>query len=105
MSTNDGLGSKLTLYYFDGCPYCDLVRRTIRTLAIEHIELKDIWADPLHRNDLLQALGRATVPVLRIESADGVVRWMPESRDIVAYLREQQASAQNHHDKPMGGER
>ncbi len=51
-------------------------------------ELRDIFQDSQHRDDLVKARGRATVPVLRIESPDGEDRWMPESRDIVRYLQE-----------------
>jgi glutaredoxin 2 len=36
----------------------------------------------------VEATGRRTVPVLRIEHDDGRVEWMPESADIVDYLRE-----------------
>ena len=32
------------------------------------------------------ALGRGTVPVLRIEGDDGEVEWLPESAEIVRYL-------------------
>lgn len=77
---------ELALYYFDGCPFCALVRSEIDQLGIE-VELRDIFSDLQHRDDLVGARGRATVPVLRITSADDGDRWMPESHDIVNYLR------------------
>ena len=51
------------------------------------VELRDIMQEPKWREELTAARGRSTVPVLRCESADGVVRWLPESRDIVRHLR------------------
>jgi glutaredoxin len=78
---------KLVLYHFDGCPYCSMVRSAIDQLGVD-VELRDIFQDSQHRDDLVKARGRATVPVLRIESPDGEDRWMPESRDIVRYLQE-----------------
>jgi glutaredoxin len=82
-----GEEEKLALYYFDGCPFCMMVLRVIEGLDVD-IELRDVFADPQHRGDLVKARGRGTVPVLRITSTDGSERWMPESRDIVRYLRE-----------------
>ncbi len=77
----------LALYHFNGCPFCSMVRRAIDSLDIE-VELRDIHQDMQHRDDLIEARGRATVPVLRITSSEGEIRWMPESRDIVRYLQE-----------------
>jgi glutaredoxin len=78
----------LALYYAESCPYCRLVRRVIEELgAADQVELREIWRDRAHREALIAARGRATVPVLRCEGADGRVRWMPESADIIDYLR------------------
>ena len=46
--------------------------------------------DAQARDELVAGGGRATVPCLRIEQPDGTYEWMYESRDIVAYLAEQQ---------------
>lgn len=78
---------KLALYHFDSCPYCRMVRSAIDELGI-NIELRDVREESRHRDDLVEARGRATVPVLRITSPDGEERWMPESRDIIAYLQQ-----------------
>ena len=75
----------LALYHFDGCPFCSMVRSAIDRIGID-VERRDIFENPQHRDDLIEARGRATVPVLRITSPDGEERWMPESRDIVRYL-------------------
>jgi len=83
---------KLALYYFPGCPFCRLVERAIDRLGIE-VELRDIHADPKHRDDLIAARERSTVPVLRITAEGGSERWMPESRDIVRYLETMYAKA------------
>ena len=77
---------KLALYHFDGCPYCSMVRSAIDQLGID-IELRDIFQDSQYRDELVEARGRATVPVLKIVSPAGEDRWMPESRDIVSYLQ------------------
>ena len=76
---------KLALYHFNGCPFCSYVRAGIERLGID-VELRDILQNPEFRDELITARGRATVPVLRINSPDGEEHWMPESRDIMAYL-------------------
>ena len=76
----------LALYHFDGCPYCAMVRAAISELGVD-VEMRDINQSSERRNELVSARGRATVPVLRITSPSGEDRWMPESRDIVRYLR------------------
>lgn len=77
---------ELALYYFDGCPFCNMVRANIDQLGLD-VELRNIFEESQHREELVAARGRATVPVLRITSPDGEDRWMPESRDIVDYLQ------------------
>lgn len=76
---------KLALYHFDGYPFCSMVRSAIDRVGI-NVELRDVFESPQYRDDLIEARGRATVPVLRITSPEGEERWMPESRDIVRYL-------------------
>ena len=76
----------LALYHAEYCPYCHMVRRVIDELGIL-VELRDV-ASATTRDELIAARGRGTVPVLRCESPDGVVRWLPESRDIIKFLRD-----------------
>ena len=78
---------KLALYHFQSCPFCAIAREPIERLGVD-VELRDIYQDRQHLDELVAARGRATVPVLRITGADGEDRWMPESRDIVHYLEE-----------------
>ena len=75
----------LALYHFDSCPFCQMVRSAIDDLGLE-VELRDVFENASYRDELVEARGRPTVPVLRITSPDGEDRWMPESRDIVHYL-------------------
>jgi glutaredoxin 2 len=76
----------LALYHFDGCPFCMRVRRAIDATGID-VELRNIYEEPGYLQELRDARGRTTVPVLRITSPDGEERWMPESSDIVRYLQ------------------
>jgi glutathione S-transferase len=76
----------LSLYGYPQCPYCARVLGTAERLGLA-IPLRNTMQDPAHRADLLEAMGRGTVPVLRIEH-DGGDEWLPESADIVAYLVE-----------------
>lgn len=82
-----GDAEKLSLYGYPQCPFCGLVLRTIDSLGLE-IELRNTLAEPEHRRDLVEAVGRGTVPVLRIEREEGGVQWLPESADIVRYLED-----------------
>lgn len=75
----------LALYHYDSCPYCAKVRRALQRLGVE-VELRDVLEQDEHMDALVEARGRRTVPVLRIQKAGGD-EWMPESDDIVAYLQ------------------
>lgn len=76
----------LALYYTRSCPFCRVVLHALDSLDVT-VELRDTARDRGHYDALVAARGRPTVPVLRITSADGSERWMPESRDIVRYLQ------------------
>lgn len=78
---------RLSLYQFNGCGYCARVRHAAEDLGIE-LELRDTLANREYADDVVEATGRRTVPVLRIEHEGGEVEWMPESSDIVRYLRD-----------------
>ena len=75
----------LSLYGYPQCPFCARVLRAIEELDLE-IPLLNTRQDATHREAVVEATGRGTVPVLKIEGADGEVRWMPESADIIRYL-------------------
>ena len=76
---------RLALYYVATCPYCQRVMKAIARLGLD-VEMRDVIADGRWRDELVEVRGRATVPVLWIQSPDHNVRWMPESRDIMQYL-------------------
>ncbi len=75
----------LALYQYMGCGYCAQVRSIMKRLGVE-VELRDTLQQPKFAQEVLEATGRSTVPVLRIDSEDGETRWMPESQDIIRYL-------------------
>ncbi len=75
----------LSLYHFDSCPFCELVRRAIVRLGVA-VELRNIQTDPAHFQGLIEATGRATVPCLRIDRDSRDSSWMHESADIVQFL-------------------
>lgn len=81
----------LALYQFATCPFCIKVRQEMRRLSL-NIDKRDSRRDAHHREALLQGGGRAVVPCLRIDDAQGESRWLYESGDIVAYLRERFAN-------------
>lgn len=68
----------------DGCPWCERVRAAIAHLDLQ-VEERDVRAVSAHDRALREARGRGTVPVLRIDSAQGS-EWIGESADIVRRL-------------------
>lgn len=77
----------LVLYQFRTCPFCIKVRKEIQRLSL-NIDTCDALKNPECRTALQQGGGEVKVPCLRISEADGSQRWMYESNDIIAYLRE-----------------
>lgn len=73
----------LSLYQFDGCPFCVKVRRSLHKMNVK-IELRDAKNEAVG-NALLKEGGKRKVPCLRIER-NNTVQWMYESRVIIAYL-------------------
>lgn len=84
-STETPKEDSLALYYFPSCPFCKRVLNAIDGVGI-NVDLRDIHADSQHWDALVAARQRPTVPVMLITSSEGDQRWMPESRDIIAYL-------------------
>jgi glutaredoxin len=80
-------GRGLAIYGYPQCPFCRRVLNAIDSLGLD-IPLRNTLEDSDRRDELLSAMGRATVPVLSIEGDDGQIRWVPESADIVRYLKE-----------------
>jgi len=85
MNDNTAIDESLMLYHSDLCGYCWRVRGVIDELGVA-VELRDTGKRE-YANELTEARGRGTVPVLRRVSASGESEWMPESSDIIDYLR------------------
>ncbi|MBP80679.1 MAG: glutaredoxin [Acidiferrobacteraceae bacterium] len=85
MAIGESGQDRLILYMRDWCGYCSMVRHAARNLGLA-LEERNIWDNTQWQNDLIQARGRATVPVLLRQSANGKSEWMGESRDIIQYL-------------------
>lgn len=71
---------KLELFYFDACPYCQIVLQTIDKLSIK-VDYKNIWEDTASLERLVKDTGRKTVPCLYIDNKP-----MHESSDIKRWL-------------------
>ena len=81
----------LALYQFSTCPFCIKVRQEMRRLSLP-IEKRDAQHHAANRDALLQGSGATKVPCLQITEADGQTRWLQDSTEIVAYLRERFAA-------------
>jgi glutaredoxin len=75
----------LALYQYEACPFCVKVRRFLRASGAS-LPLRDAKAEPC-RAELLRGGGKLQVPCLRVENG-GDVRWLYESGDIIAFLKE-----------------
>ena len=77
---------KLELYFFDSCPYCQLVLNEIKKNKIKIDQYFDTLKDKSAREKLVQDTGRRTVPCLYIdgkpmhESSD-IARWLNDNKD------------------------
>lgn len=81
----------LKLYYFDACPFCQMVLRKIDQLDLkDQIEFKDIIANPEFRDEHIDKTGRATTPCLYIDEDP-----LFESQDIMEWLEENQKTLKN----------
>ena len=75
---------KLELYYFDQCPYCQIVLSAIKETGLESkVTLLNTLKVPKNKEKLVQDTGRGTVPCLYIDGKP-----MFESLDIANWLRE-----------------
>ena len=81
----------LALYQFSTCPFCIKVRQEMRRLSLP-IEKRDAQHHAAHRQDLMQGSGATQVPCLKITEDNGQTRWLQDSSEIVAYLRERFAA-------------
>ena len=73
---------KLELYYFEQCPYCQIVMEAIRLAGLEEkVTMLDIHDDHKLKEKLIKETGRGTVPCLFIDGKP-----MHESRDIADWI-------------------
>ena len=79
------MNEQYVLYQQRWCYFCRRVRAFLADSGID-IPMRDTMVDREADRELREGGGRATVPCLKITSEDGEVRWMYESRDIIAYL-------------------
>ena len=70
----------MTLYQFESCPYCRMVRQKLSELELTYVSVC-VSPDRGRRAKVLEVSGQPTVPVL----VDGDVTLCDEN-DIVAYL-------------------
>ena len=84
-ATVDEQTGKLILYQYKACPFCVKVRRVMKRLSL-NIETRDVKRCNTAREQLLAGGGDLKVPCLRIEDADGSIKWMYESPEIINYL-------------------
>ena len=71
----------LNLYYYDSCPFCQIVLKVIKDLNLL-VDFKNIHQDEKNLQKLLKDTGRKTVPCLYIDGKP-----LFESLDIVAWLK------------------
>ncbi len=75
------MAKKLELYYFEACPYCQIVLDTIKSLNLK-VSYFDTSKNSTFKEKLIKDTNRATVPCLYIDNKP-----MHESRDIANWLK------------------
>jgi len=78
----------LELYKFDSCPYCQVVFRAVRRLAVP-VRFRDIYKDDAAARKLVEVGGLDQVPCLFVDGKP-----LYESNDIVAFLERHFAPAE-----------
>ena len=77
----------MTLYQFEGCPYCRMVRQKLSDLELTYVSVC-VSRDRSRRDKVLEVSGQPTVPVL----VDGD-RVFSDENEIIAYLDRTYGSA------------
>ncbi len=75
----------LILYQYKACPFCVKVRRSMKRLSL-NVELRDPKRSESAKEELIDGAGKLKCPCLKIVDGEGEVRWMFDSKDIIAYL-------------------
>ena len=72
---------QITLYHFQGCPYCARVRDYLSQANIA-LPMKDTHANPDYRDELIKIGGKPQVPCLVVDD-----KAIYESLDIIEWLK------------------
>jgi len=72
---------KLTLYHFEGCPYCGRVKDFMKKNSVT-LPMKDTGKDLAARDELIRIGGKSQVPCLVIDG-----KALYESLDIIYWLK------------------
>ena len=74
----------LDLYYFDECPYCQIVLSALKSTGLQNkVNYLNIHENSKYKEQLIKDTGRGTVPCLYIDGKP-----MHESRDIANWLHQ-----------------
>lgn len=73
---------ELTLYHFDGCPFCAKVRGYLQEQKIS-VPMKDTHEDPANKEELIAIGGKGQVPCLVIDG-----KALYESNDIIHWFEQ-----------------
>ena len=71
----------MTLYHFQGCPYCQRVRDHVSKEGIS-VPMKDIHETPAYAQELVRTGGKAQVPCLVVDG-----KALYESLDIIEWFK------------------
>lgn len=78
------MNKKLVLYYFDSCPFCQVVLKVLETeFKTTPVIRANILKEPKHKAALLAIGGKTQVPCLVIDGQP-----LYESQDIITWLRD-----------------
>lgn len=72
----------MTLYQFESCPYCRMVRQTLSDLELTYVAVS-VPQDRSRRQKVVEVSGQETVPVL----VDGDVV-LSDENEIIRYLKD-----------------
>jgi glutathione S-transferase len=75
------------LYNLEYCSYCRKVAREANRLGLD-VEVIDVFRNSVARERLRAGTGRTRVPVLGIIDEQGEETFLPESDNIIDYLRQ-----------------
>jgi len=97
--TNSQTIKNLALYHYQSCPFCGITREAIKYMeqgasgkpAAYNIDQRDILKQPEYRKELISGGGKPQVPCLKIETNNGTIHWLYESRDIIEFLQNRYA--------------